>query len=429
TIRQNAKDLHDTPAQIVAQNLQCVSAATQGVMPGIHTMKRTIRKIQAGTGNTSIQHTREDINLTISFQEDAKENDFLLYDLGASGDRIMIFATEVNLRFLSACNTWLVDGTFKVSPSLFDQVFVIHGYRSGSSFPLLYCLASTRTEPLQHTPEFSRAVYRKMQSLPEVLHQCSNDPEFAYQIRQLNALAFIPPDDVQLVYDVLMDEPFFMAHGMQTLLAEFTTYFELIGVKSKDYHNKIKRNQCYKNLIAKVKEIDPASDRAMIANKTNNLRITFHKKHKKVVQSKITGTGTNDVYVVPKLRYYDHLQFLVNQEMPMEASSSIANSDSENDPAPGRGVIVTCLPATAPRQLESFISVQILMQSPPTLFHKLGTENKEIILTAILINDSRPGSACGTPSLNDSAVASPVSRGATPFRKKRKQPLSTSKKV
>ncbi|KAF2891276.1 hypothetical protein ILUMI_14897 [Ignelater luminosus] len=113
-------------------------------------------------------------------------------DLGASADRIMIFGKEANLRFPSACGTWLVDGTFKVSPSLFDQ-----------------------------------AVYRKLHSLPEVLHQYSNDPEFAHQIHQLNALAFIPPDDAQLVYDVLMDEPFFVADGIQTLLVESTTYFEL----------------------------------------------------------------------------------------------------------------------------------------------------------------------------------------------------------
>ncbi|KAF2884575.1 hypothetical protein ILUMI_21614 [Ignelater luminosus] len=75
-----------------------------------------------------------------------------------------------------------------------------------------------------------QTVYRKIQSLPEVLHLYSNDPEFAYQIRQLSALAFIPPDDLHLVYDVLMDEPFFVADGMQPLLAEFTTYFELTWV-------------------------------------------------------------------------------------------------------------------------------------------------------------------------------------------------------
>ncbi|KAF2902471.1 hypothetical protein ILUMI_03715 [Ignelater luminosus] len=66
TIRQNAKDLHDTPAQTVAQDLQCVSSATQGVIPQIQIMKRTIRKTRGGTGNNySIPCTREDINLTI----------------------------------------------------------------------------------------------------------------------------------------------------------------------------------------------------------------------------------------------------------------------------------------------------------------------------------------------------------------------------
>ncbi|KAF2880267.1 hypothetical protein ILUMI_25906 [Ignelater luminosus] len=185
-------------SQIVVQKLQCVSAATQGAT-------------------------------------------LILFHIQASADRIIIFGKEANLRFLGVCGTWLVHRTFKVSP-LFDQVFVIHGYRNETSFPLLYYLP--RTEPLQHTPEFSKtilkrlqivfpeadqkgyffhfsqAVYRKFHSLPEVLHQYSNDSEFAHQIRQWNALAFIPPDDVQLVYDILMDEPFFVADGIQTLLAE-----------------------------------------------------------------------------------------------------------------------------------------------------------------------------------------------------------------
>ncbi|KAF2892223.1 hypothetical protein ILUMI_13949 [Ignelater luminosus] len=151
------------------------------------------RKIRAGTGsNYPIPHTREDINLAISFQQDAKGNDFFLH-LGASADRIIFLEQKpTSAERRSLCFT-----------------------------------ASPRTEPLQHNPEFSRAVYCKFHSLPEVLHRYSNDPEFAYQTRQLNALDFIAPDNVQLVYDFLIGEPFFVADGMQTLRAECTICFEL----------------------------------------------------------------------------------------------------------------------------------------------------------------------------------------------------------
>lgn len=40
--------------------------------------------------------------------------------------------------------TYELDGTFKSSPSLFDQIFVIHGYRSKASFPLVFCLTPNR---------------------------------------------------------------------------------------------------------------------------------------------------------------------------------------------------------------------------------------------------------------------------------------------
>ncbi|KAF2882179.1 hypothetical protein ILUMI_24005 [Ignelater luminosus] len=158
---------------------------------------------------------------------------------GASADCIMIFGTEVNLRFLSTCDTWLVDGTFSFAPNRATTTY----------FRILESLKSNELilQPKFITRDFEKpslnafrssfpaekmllSVYCKIQSFPEVLHQYSNDLEFAYEIRQSNALASIPPHDVHLVYDVLMDEPFFVADGMQTLLAEFTTYFELTWV-------------------------------------------------------------------------------------------------------------------------------------------------------------------------------------------------------
>jgi len=66
------------------------------------------------------------------FQTTTTGEPFLLYDskgdsdFGASG-RVLVFATRKNLEHLASSNTWYVDGTFKVAPSLFTQLFTILG--------------------------------------------------------------------------------------------------------------------------------------------------------------------------------------------------------------------------------------------------------------------------------------------------------------
>lgn len=123
-----------------------------------------------------------------------------------------------------------------------------------------------------------------------------------------------------------------MASWSKDFLLEFIEMFRaqeiLWKVKCNDYHNKSKRNVCYDILLTKVQEIDPTANRDLIAKKINNLRSTFRKEHKKVVESKTSGTGADDLYV-PKLWYYDYLLFLVDQETPSESTSNILESETE----------------------------------------------------------------------------------------------------
>jgi len=47
---------------------------------------------------------------------------------------------------LQKCDVILMDGTFKSSPSLFYQLFVIHGYRIGNYVPLVFCLLPNKDD-------------------------------------------------------------------------------------------------------------------------------------------------------------------------------------------------------------------------------------------------------------------------------------------
>ena len=50
--------------------------------------------------------------------------------------RIIIFATDDNIKHLAEADTVFVDGTFYTCPQLFYQIFTLHAFKNGQQFPL-----------------------------------------------------------------------------------------------------------------------------------------------------------------------------------------------------------------------------------------------------------------------------------------------------
>lgn len=50
--------------------------------------------------------------------------------------------TRKNLKLLKECKTWLGDGTFDIVPSLFEQLYAIHGRYKDNLIPLIYIVSS-----------------------------------------------------------------------------------------------------------------------------------------------------------------------------------------------------------------------------------------------------------------------------------------------
>jgi hypothetical protein len=56
---------------------------------------------------------------------------------------------------------------------------------------------------------FTQSLYRNIQRHPEVYDKYANDPNFALMLRHLNALAFVPTNDVVDTFETLMEDEFF----------------------------------------------------------------------------------------------------------------------------------------------------------------------------------------------------------------------------
>ena len=111
-------------------------------VPKDTSLKRTLQRAR----HASERCPREPVSLNqLILRDDDKVlpngEAWLFYDSGPSSDRILMFATQGNLRLLEQTEIAFSDGTFKCAPSrLFSQLYTIHGKCYGVVLPLLYCL-------------------------------------------------------------------------------------------------------------------------------------------------------------------------------------------------------------------------------------------------------------------------------------------------
>lgn len=247
-IRIAAKDSRDAPSYIVSAETIGLSQATSAKLPSVQSMKRTVtnvrRKENAGP---AVPRSLRDIVLPVEYKQTFAGATFLAYDSGPADDRILIFATERNLQLLGRSKHWYADGTFKTVPSLFEQLYTIHGLKENTSVPLVYALLGDKKKetyihllqkikellPAVAGPEtimtdfemamvsavssefplsthrgcffhLCQCIWRKTQS-SGLKEQYETNAEFALRLRMLSSLAFVPVDEVTRAFDILID--------------------------------------------------------------------------------------------------------------------------------------------------------------------------------------------------------------------------------
>ncbi|CAF1402788.1 unnamed protein product [Rotaria sordida] len=72
-------------------------------------------------------------------------------------ERMLIFATDWSLSFLSACSRWHSDGTFNVTPLRFEQVYVVCGFSEDFMIPCVYAL-TTRKDQITYSKLFHHII-------------------------------------------------------------------------------------------------------------------------------------------------------------------------------------------------------------------------------------------------------------------------------
>ena len=207
----------------------------------------------------------------LSFAIPDQFREMVLYDSGPGDDRIIMMCCPELLDGLARADVWIADGTFKVVPSIFFQLYSFHfNFACGINPAGLYCLLTNKTaatygrvlaeihnlvplaSPKTILIDFEKAVMNVLSaSYPSArvtgcyFHLCqsvvrkvnelglkvdyeSNDEVRGY-VRCLSALAFVPPDDVEEAFELLAETmPVNIEH-----LDELTSFFELTDVRGR----------------------------------------------------------------------------------------------------------------------------------------------------------------------------------------------------
>jgi len=151
-IKKAALTTRDLPQAIVADATATASDATAARLPLPRSLKRGVRRVKESKQHeVPLPTDLKDLQIPEALKKTLKGDHFLLHDSGANTapNRIIIFCTRRFFDHIVSVNEVYADGTFKLPPSLFQQLYVMHGYDEDDKFylPCVYALLPNKTKP------------------------------------------------------------------------------------------------------------------------------------------------------------------------------------------------------------------------------------------------------------------------------------------
>ncbi|KII72334.1 hypothetical protein RF11_12426 [Thelohanellus kitauei] len=141
-ICERAEYIVEKPLKLFVNNSVGVSLEAANLLPSYSASKWTIqRKRKRSDVINSRSNTPQEITLPDTLKLTTRFQNFLLYDLGDEyTNRVFMFGTAGNLQLLEEYPQWFLDGTFKIAPEIFIQLFKIHTLIINRAIPSIYVL-------------------------------------------------------------------------------------------------------------------------------------------------------------------------------------------------------------------------------------------------------------------------------------------------
>ena len=181
-------EISQNPLESVAQSYEKIVAATSDTsLVSFRNVKSTLYR-QRYTMMPKTPRSIESLRIRDEWAETQDGKKFLLKIDREWG--IVIFSSEWQLKALSKCTLILSDGTFKSSPKIFYQVYVIFGVFGESKIPLVWCLLQNKTTGIYR--RMLQIVSRKLQrmDLQLKIKEIICDFELGFKVRYNISVSF-----------------------------------------------------------------------------------------------------------------------------------------------------------------------------------------------------------------------------------------------
>ncbi|CAF1096383.1 unnamed protein product [Rotaria sordida] len=135
-----AKSTQEAPDMIVTNCIKGMSDQAVSRLPIRDNIKRRIRKIRSKNDYTAVPNDPNFLSIPSALCKTQRNSQFLRSDTGPGDDRILIFASDEQLGILQSAHHFMSDGTFKVVPEEFYQLYIIHAVYRDHVTPVCYAL-------------------------------------------------------------------------------------------------------------------------------------------------------------------------------------------------------------------------------------------------------------------------------------------------
>ena len=143
--REEAANSNEQPRKIVQDTTATI---TRECPPALLKYKSLDRSNQGkrGWGNKRMKLKKfKDVTIPSELQLTLRGDIFYVRLLFWGWERFPIFSTEQNLNLLESSPQWHGNGTVKCCPTLFYQLYTVHGVLNGHTIPLVYMLFKRKT--------------------------------------------------------------------------------------------------------------------------------------------------------------------------------------------------------------------------------------------------------------------------------------------
>lgn len=138
-LKERAQQTTDQPVQVIQNVVASSSQEICPYLPSRDALRQTVKRVRRSNLPAEPQ-SLANLSIPIDLQVTLRGSNFLVRDLNIGDGKVLIFTTFNNVNYLSQSSFFIMDGTFKTVPTIFKQLYTIHGRIGSDEILELYLL-------------------------------------------------------------------------------------------------------------------------------------------------------------------------------------------------------------------------------------------------------------------------------------------------